>query len=369
MNKPTYSSAEAAVNEYMLKRPQLERFTTKLETLVRDLLQAQKLDFHLIESRTKDVANFKEKISRSSKSYHDPMNEVSDLCGLRVITYYQDHADAIGRLLQEEFLVDKGSSVLHASQGAEFGYRSSHFVVRLSPTRSALLEWTGFSALCAEIQVRTVLQHAWAAISHKLQYKREEDVPVVLKRKLFRLSALFELADDEFVSLRDASGEVRKEITAQLATGERSLLLDTVSLGEYISKSPTVAKICAQAESVGFLFENPDPGFEDDDDFRVRLSDTLRLAAIAGLTTVEDFDAMLNKSLRWSRQYLEAQYTADQRGESSDWYATPGFACELVLIAAHVNDFQVGDLLKAGYERTIATRVYEVANNFRGVVA
>ncbi|STQ91087.1 GTP pyrophosphokinase [Iodobacter fluviatilis] len=364
-SKPALSNVEA-VNEYALKRPLLVSFTTKLEVLLRDLLQAQKLEFHLIESRTKDVVSLKEKINRSSKSYRDPLSEVSDLCGLRVITYYQDHADAIGRLIQEEFLVDDGLSVLHSSQGAEFGYRSSHFVVRLSPTRSALLEWGGFDAICAEIQVRTVLQHAWAAISHKLQYKREEDVPIALKRKLFRLSALFELADDEFVSLRDASGEVRKEITAQLATGERSILLDSVSLDEYISTSLVVMEICADAESAGFSFETPDNEIVDEDDSIDRLSDTLRLATIAGLTTVEDFDAVLNRAVRWSKEYLHAQYIAGERESSSTWYATAGFICELILIASYADLFRVGNLLMSGYERTIANRVFEVAKSFLG---
>lgn len=363
-----HSTTEAATSEYAQMRPQLERFTNKLEILLSDLLQAQKLEFHLIESRTKDVNSFKEKVSRSSKAYRDPLTEVSDLCGLRVITYYQDHADAIGRLIHTEFLVDEELSVLHASQGAEFGYRSSHFIVRLAATRSSLLEWAGFGTLCAEVQVRTVLQHAWAAISHKLQYKRAEDVPVALKRKLFRLSALFELADDEFVSLRDASSEVRKEISAQLAIGERSLLLDTISLGEYISASPVVAEICAYAESAGFSFEYPDPGRVEDDPGD-RHSDTLRLAAVAGLTTVEDFDAMLNESLQWSEDYLQAQYMADQLQESSTWHATAGFVCELILIAAHVESFRLGNLLTAGYDRKIAARVYEVAKTFRSAGA
>jgi trimethylamine:corrinoid methyltransferase-like protein len=53
----------------------------------------------------------------------------------------------------------------------------------------------------AEVHVRTVLQHAWAAISHSLQYKKEDDVPAALRRRLNRLAALLELADQEFTTL------------------------------------------------------------------------------------------------------------------------------------------------------------------------
>jgi len=72
-----------------------------------------------------------------------------------------------------------------------------------------------------------VLQHAWASISHALQYKQEQDVPTVSRRKLFRLSALLELADEEFLSLRKEQTEVtlsssRKIKTRKLKQGLRS---------------------------------------------------------------------------------------------------------------------------------------------------
>ncbi|MBC7752368.1 MAG: hypothetical protein H7Z73_11760 [Candidatus Saccharibacteria bacterium] len=53
-------------------------------------MDVEKLDFHLLESRTKDVTSFREKVARSSKAYGDPLSEINDLCGLRVIAYYQD---------------------------------------------------------------------------------------------------------------------------------------------------------------------------------------------------------------------------------------------------------------------------------------
>jgi hypothetical protein len=51
------------------------------------------------------------------------------------------------------------------------------------------------------VQVRTVLQHAWASISHALQYKQEDDIPRALRRRLARISALLEVADEEFAEL------------------------------------------------------------------------------------------------------------------------------------------------------------------------
>lgn len=360
---------DAPVEQFAQRRHEYLRFTSKLEMLIRDLLAAERIDFHLLESRTKDVTSFRDKVARTSKAYRDPLSEVTDLCGLRVIAYYQDQVDAIGRLIAAEFLVDDKNSLVHSASGAEFGYKSSHFVVRLKQDRSGLREWHGLSAFTAEIQVRTVLQHAWAAISHKLQYKREEDVPHLLKRKLFRLSALFEIADDEFVSLRDASSIVKKEIVEQLIGGNRKLPLDAVSLGQLLATSPTVAEICANAAEAGFNFDPPDydPDHDDGDDDRT--SDLLKLANIAGLQTVEEFDAMLADALTWSRDYLLAQYQANERLTPGNWHVTPTFICELLLLHARANSIRLGHLLVSGYAHEPGKRIYGVAQSFKSAEA
>lgn len=338
------------------------RFTSKLETLVRDLLAAENIEYHLLESRTKEVASFGSKVARSSKTYRDPLSEVTDLCGIRIIAYYQDQADTIGRLITSEFVVDEENSLVHAATGAEFGYKSAHFIVRLSQERVALREWLGMSTFCAEIQVRTVLQHAWAAISHKLQYKRDEDVPQPLKRKLFRLSALFELADDEFVSLRDVSGVFKQEIVNKLTGGNRKIPLDAVSLGQLFATSPIVAEICAIAEEVGFNFDPPDYDDEDEDD---RLSDLLKLSGISDLRTVEEFDTMLSDSLAWAKQYLGAQFNASGGTSTGKWHVSPAFVCELILLHARVASFRLGHLLVSGYAHESARRIYGVAQSFK----
>ena len=65
-----------------------------------------------------------------------------------------------------------------------------------------------FSNLNAEIQIRTVLQHSWASISHELEYKKITKSRSILQRKLFRLASLIELADEEFKSTRDQHNEL-----------------------------------------------------------------------------------------------------------------------------------------------------------------
>jgi putative GTP pyrophosphokinase len=356
------SEVDKPADEFERTRPGYVRFTDKLDILFRELLRAKNIDFHLLESRTKDVISLREKIGRSPKKYSDPLVEITDLCGIRIITYYQDAANAVAELIESEFLVDRESSVVHAATAAEFGYRSAHYIVRINDGRSALLEWSEFTAFKAEIQVRTVLQHAWAAISHKIQYKREEDVPVALKRKLFRLSALFELADDEFVSLRNASGVATKEIIELFSSGDRRIPLDHVSLSKLLETSFSVAEICAMAEEVGFSFDDVD-GADDESD-RDTVSDLIQLAAIAKISTVEEFELMLNSSLKWAKAYLNEQLNSDRDMDSCSWHVTPPFVCELIFICSACQKIRLGHLLHLGFNRSIGLRVYECAKQF-----
>lgn len=84
----------------------------------------------------------------------------------------------------------------------KFGYRSHHFVVTLRHEWLNVPNYRGLEGIKAEIQVRTILMHAWADISHKLSYKKKEHIPELFQRNLFQLSALFEIADDRFEMLR-----------------------------------------------------------------------------------------------------------------------------------------------------------------------
>jgi putative GTP pyrophosphokinase len=223
-----------------------------------------------------------------------------------------------------------------------------------------LAEWSGLATLRAELQVRTVLQHAWAAVSHKLQYKREDDIPVQLRRKLFRLSALFELADDEFISLRSASGEVVRSIKSQLGAGNQDLPIDIVSLSELLSSSPAVAEVDAAAAEVGFTFGSPDG--EDDDDSSA-ISDLVHLCALAGIRTIAAFESMVEAAKPWVDRYLNAQFNADGKGD--DWYVTTPFVCQLLLIGSEVEKLRVGHLYMLRWNRDIASRVFRIAQTFR----
>ena len=78
--------------------------------------------------------------------------------------------------------------------------------------------------MVVEMQARTTLQHAWAALQHDLVYKTERQPTASIKRRLVALAGLLELADREFVSVRQAHSEMGDAAPATLELGRESLV-------------------------------------------------------------------------------------------------------------------------------------------------
>lgn len=219
---------------YGAQRALYEQHATRLRALLADVLRSAGIDVVQIESRAKTVDSFVEKITRKGHD-DDPITTMTDLVGLRVITYYLEDIGRVGELIAREFEIDEDNSADKATDLAsdQFGYLSAHYVVRLGPSRRELAEWAPFASITAEIQVRTALQHAWAAVSHKVAYKTAA-LPEPIQRRLNRLSALFELADEQFSSLRDASAATDSEYRQLVDRGALDVPVDTSSIGAYL---------------------------------------------------------------------------------------------------------------------------------------
>ena len=256
-------SEEAWINEYINLRPTCERFCAKLKNLIEELLAKESVRYQVVEARAKTPDSFKDKLRRDGKSYEDPLREMTDLCGLRIILYNLNDLDEACRIIDNEFKVDKSKSVDKRNILAvdQFGYLSVHKIVSLSVSRSKLTEWASFKHLKAEIQVRTILQHAWASISHILQYKQESDIPYQFRRKLVRLSGLLELADDQFNSLLTEESNLAREIKARIVNKDKDIPIDALSIREYMEESQLVKDILQLADVGGFHFDSEEPRF------------------------------------------------------------------------------------------------------------
>jgi putative GTP pyrophosphokinase len=276
--------------EYQMLYPHYKRFAAKLHHLLEDMLSEKKLDYHKIESRAKEPESFFRKIKTHKPKYKEPLRDVPDIVGVRLIVYYRSDMEVIESLLRQLFDIDVGRSdkKLENMRPNEFGYLSNHYVVSLPLERSKLPEWKPFSAVHAEIQVRTVLEHAWAVVSHKLAYKHKDEAPESLQRGLFRLSALLEESDDKFCTLKRDRDGLAEQYRRAFGDGTFDCELNLTSLVTYLEVTNADKRWSEAAVKVGFRPPQPWLARDGDPSGQVEraLLERLRELAARGETPV-----------------------------------------------------------------------------------
>jgi ppGpp synthetase/RelA/SpoT-type nucleotidyltranferase len=150
-----------------------------------------------LQTRVKDWSSIQDKLQRVPLSLK-AIDDLQDLVGLRVVTLFSRDAVRVCELIASNLTVVRRYDTKERLRGDQCGYASIHFVVRAPEEWIAAPTMRALDGRQAEIQVRTLAQHLWAAASHELQYKREESVPEALRRSVHRASALLETVDLEF---------------------------------------------------------------------------------------------------------------------------------------------------------------------------
>lgn len=175
------------------------------------------------------------KIALPGKSY-ETLSDITDICGVRIIVYFSSDVDRVAALLQREFTIDweNWSDKRAEMEPNEFGYISLHHVVSLNELRSGLAEYGLYSGVKAEIQIRSVLQHAWAEIEHDLGYKSEREIPRIIRRRFSQLAGLLELADEQFNGIRSALGQYESGIGESIQSAPQSVSIDGVTVRWFI---------------------------------------------------------------------------------------------------------------------------------------
>lgn len=186
-----------------------------------------------IEHRVKGEKSLEGKLFKNG-DWYQKFSDLTDILGARVICYFADDVDVIGKLVEERFVIDwENSSDKRALIKADtFGYLSLHYICSLPFDAGYPDEICGKKF---EIQIRTILQHAWSAINHDLGYKSEFGVPRVVTRQFARLAGLLEIADDEFVRTRDEMNRYTAETREKIINDDADdVLVDLISLKEYM---------------------------------------------------------------------------------------------------------------------------------------
>lgn len=178
----------------------------------------------IVQVRAKSLSSFAQKIIRKSEKYPDPVHHFTDLCGARVITSTQEESDRICRFIRESFRIDEANSEDAKSRlrTGEFGYLSVHYIVQVRSDNLLGIDLPAeIGERKAEIQVRTLLQHAWSVMAHDHFYKSEFVVPKPLERDMARVAALLEGADGEFERVLGSLGVFTSNYGVHMTPEER----------------------------------------------------------------------------------------------------------------------------------------------------
>lgn len=220
---------EALLQEFRECRPSLEKLSDKVCTQLRQALKTQSIELMGLEHRVKTEDSLAGKLERKGDKYAT-LEQITDLVGVRIITYYTDDVDKVAAVVQQLFEVDWQNSVdkRKVHQLTSFGYNSLHYICKLKE-----------GSMPFEIQMRTALQHVWSAIEHDIGYKGAVKLPPEFVRQFSRLAGMLEMADDEFSRLRTAMSEYRRQVHSLVKSGQFSeVSLSTESFRQFLELRP-----------------------------------------------------------------------------------------------------------------------------------
>ncbi|MEO8750382.1 DUF429 domain-containing protein [Dermatophilaceae bacterium Sec6.4] len=233
-----------ATQQYAKVFPQLQRAAVEAMAIVVGVLDDAGLNYLSVTGRAKSIASFAEKAGRSNGEvplFTDPTAQIGDVIGLRVITYVHSDVASVAELLATEAVVieDRDMGEVTAREGG-FGYSSRHLQILLDPDERAAHPSIGDRQI--QVQIRTVLQHAWAEFEHDIRYKGTipQEQRADLDRRFTLAAGLLELADQEFSTIRQRLQEGVRETDARTADDDPRISpqeLAAFLAGEYADAS------------------------------------------------------------------------------------------------------------------------------------
>ena len=244
-----------------------------------------------LEHRVKTEESLTGKLELKGGKYRD-IYDLTDLVGIRVITFYGDDVDKVASIVDRLFDIDWENSIdkRKAHEIDSFGYLSLHYICRVRESSYSSPEYPEINKIRFEVQMRTVLQHAWANLNHDTGYKSGVEIPKIYLRNLSRLAGILELVDDEFSRMRRELADYRRKVQTLVASGNLAeVQLDGDSFRSYLTIGP-FDRLNRRIASINQAEIQP-----------VDLSKFLLLFKELGFKTLGDIDEM-------QKEYAEAAY-------------------------------------------------------------
>ena len=272
------------LEDYRKQRENFVKLGDVIQGQLHDIIEELGIDVLAIEHRVKAERSLAGKLERKGDSYAT-LEDITDILGCRVVCFLADEIDKIGKLIEERFVIDweNTSDKRALIKEDSFGYLSLHYICSLPKGD----KWPG--EICGkkfEIQIKTVLQHAWSVIQHDIGYKSDFGVPRDIKRQFARLAGLLELADDEFVRARDNMVGYTEDIRRRIITDEANdVVINMISLSEYVLHNKKMQSLIKEIADIS----NAEINDIDPESYIPQL-------AFLGITRLGDIERMISEN-------------------------------------------------------------------------
>lgn len=228
------------LDDYRETLPVLEKMKEIVQETLQSNIEANGIYVTAIESRVKAEKSLAGKLELKGSKYAG-MDDITDLLGARVITFYSEDVDKISAMAELLFDIDWKNSVdkrrMHELDS--FGYNSLHYICRIPKSLYFDPKCPRINEIRFELQMRTALQHVWATMYHDTGYKSGVEVPREYLRNLNRLAGMLELADEQFSTIRKSITDYRRQVQSLVSSGRfDDVMLNGDTFRSYLNLKP-----------------------------------------------------------------------------------------------------------------------------------
>jgi putative GTP pyrophosphokinase len=196
-----WSSQPHIIRRFIESRSNYEKLAEEVAYILESKVSKARIEYAAVTCRAKTLASFCEKVVR--KKYQDPLKEVTDLAGVRIVYLYASDLSHIESVIEGEFRILEKVAKVEEEGTDRFGYGALHYLITLGKKASGA-RYDDLKDMVFEIQVRTILQDAW--------------------------SGLFETADDQFDRLKIERAEYAKNVERSLSAASPGFLAQEINL-------------------------------------------------------------------------------------------------------------------------------------------
>lgn len=269
---------EENITWYEQKYPFYKKFTLEIKNVISKLLEKHDVNFAILEGRAKTPDSYKNKLD--TIDYEG--KKMADLAGIRIVGYVRSDVEEIEKIIRENFEVDEERTKNKSEEldPNQLGYLARHIICSLTEDRKKLPEYSDFPDFFVEIQIKTLLEHTWAAIEHDRNYKYKNP-PKSLKRELYLTMGLLEVADQKF-----------DEITTEIDNTEANVFSKTTGNLKDVEVNPfTIKRYLIEKYSKDLRFK-PIYGLHPKDG-----SKEIREIKYFDINNMEDFEKRIKPNL------------------------------------------------------------------------